>query len=168
MPTGLKALPFDQKNQLDFDDMTNRIRQALELVQRSKSLKPTQTVLANLAKCSRRTLSLRRWPIEELKRIAKERRSGVSASNEKTTPNIEKSRCDKLIEQIRNYQLENGRLFDRVQALEEEQSKSAFSIETLEQQRDEMAETIQRLEKQLRSSKIKLVDPNSKRSTVQA
>jgi hypothetical protein len=168
MPAGLKALPFDDRNQRDFDEMTVRIRQGLEAIRKSKSLDPTQTTLAKLAQCSRRTLSLRRWPIEELKRIKDERRSREKVSQvESPNEEIEHNRERQLIKQVRNYQDQNGRLFDQVQHLEEERSKSSLIISTLEQQVRGLSEEVQRLEKQLRMTKLGVIEGQGKYSTAQ-
>ncbi|HXM47850.1 MAG TPA: hypothetical protein VN956_08265 [Pyrinomonadaceae bacterium] len=167
MPAGLKALPFDDRNQRDFDEMTVLIRQGLESIRKSKALNPTQATLAKLAQCSRRTLSLRRWPIEQLKRIKDERRSREKDLHEES-PNkseIDQNRERQLIKQVRNYQDQNGRLFDQVQHLEEERSKSSLIISTLEQQVCGLTEEGQRLEKQLRMTKLGVIKDQGKYST---
>jgi len=132
-------------------------------------LAPTQATLAKLAQCSRRTLSLRRWPVEELKRIKDERRSREKVPHEES-PNeseIEQNRERQLIKQVRNYQDQNGRLFNQVQHLEEQQSKSVFIISTLEQQVSGLTEEVQRLEKQLRMTKLGVIEGQGKYSTAQ-
>ena len=160
MPIGLKVLPFDDRNQRDFDELTARIRQGLEVIRKNKSVKVGQANLANLAQCSRRTLSLRRWPIEALKQIKNERRSRENDSHEENLneTSIEQDREHQLIRQIRNYQGQNGRLFDQVQHLEEEQSKSVLIISSLEQQVSGLSEEVQRLEKQLRVTKLSVIE----------
>jgi Mg2+ and Co2+ transporter CorA len=155
----LKGLPFDERNQRDFEEITERIRTALEAIRKSKSLKPTQTTLARLAQCSRRTLSLRRWPIEELKGIKEKRNPGpveskMSSPNRKLKTNQNEAQ---LIAQIRNYQNQNATLFDRVHALEEEQSRSALIRCNLEEQLRALRETVSELEKELRMTKLKVV-----------
>jgi len=169
MPAGLKALPFDDRNQRDFDEMTVRIRQGLESIRKSKSLDATQATLAKLAQCSRRTLSLRRWPIEELKRIKDECRSRKKDPHEESPKEseIEQNRERQLIKQVRNYQDQNGRLFNQVQHLEEQQSKSAFIISRLEQQVSGLTDEVQRLEKQLRMTRLEVVEGQGKYQTAQ-
>lgn len=156
----LKSWPFDEKNQLDFDEMTERIRAGLDAIRKNRSLKATQSTLAKLARCSRRTLSLRRWPVEELKRIKDQRnpeenkRESILSTKGflRTTQNEAQ-----LIAQIRKYQAQNGTLFDRVQGLEEDKSRSALIQKTLEEQLSSARETISQLEKELRKTKLKVV-----------
>ena len=169
MSAGVKALPFADRNDRDFEEMTARIRQGLESIRKNRSLDPTQATLAKLARCSRRTLSLRRWPIEELKRIKDERRSKKKDSPEESLnkSEIEQNRERQLIKQVRNYQDQNGRLFDQVQHLEEERSKSSLIISTLEQQARGLTEEVQRLEKQLRMTKLGVIEGQGKYSTAQ-
>ena len=169
MPAGLKALPFVDRNDRDFEEMTARIRQGLESIRKNRSLDPTQAMLAKLAQCSRRTLSLRRWPIEELKRIKDARRSGKKDPHEES-PNeseIEQNPERLLKKQVRNYQDQNGRLFDQMQHLEEQQSKSAFIISTLEEQVRGLTEEVQRLEKQLRMTRFGVIENQSNQQTAQ-
>jgi Mg2+ and Co2+ transporter CorA len=159
----IKSLPFDERNQRDFEEITERIRTALDAIRKSKSLKPTQSTLARLAQCSRRTLSLRRWPIEELKRIKANRNpdgaeSEISSPTRKVRTNQNEAQ---LIAQIRNYQDQNGRLFDRVQGLEEEKARSALVQKSLEDQLTVSAERVRELEKEIRMTKLKLVEATS-------
>jgi len=159
MPVRLKALPFDERNDRDFEDLTNRIRNGLDLIRKTKSLKPTQDTLAKLAKCSRRTLSLRRWPVEELKKI--KHPPFVDRQSQTVAGAIKKGKGEtpltQLINQIRNYQDQNGQLFDRVQYLEEEQVTSALIRKSLEEDLEELRNQINQLEKQLRTTKLTVV-----------
>ncbi len=160
MPTKLKALPFDDRNNSDFEAMTVRIRQGLETIRNNKALPATQINLARLAHCSRKTLSLRQWPIAELKRTKNERDTKHKDAEEEI-PNEsgnEENRERQLIKQVRNYQEQNGRLFDQVQHLEEQRSKSDLIISTLEQQVSWLTEQVRNLEKQLRMTKLSVVE----------
>lgn len=155
MPAGLKALPFAVRNDRDFEEMTARIRQGLESIRKNRSLDPTQMTLAKLAQCSRRTLSLRIWPIEELRRIKEARPRSEQQPPSDTTISVSKFHQCLLEKQVKNYQRQNGELFDRVQDLEEEKSRSALALSTLENERDVLKEEVERLEKQLRRSKLR-------------
>jgi hypothetical protein len=160
VPTKLKALPFDDRNNSDFEAMTVRIRQGLETIRNNKSLPATQTTLAKLAQCSRKTLSLRRWPIDELKRIKVERNSKHKDAEEKIPKQSgnEENRERQLIKQVRNYQDQNGRLFDQVQHLQEQKSNTDLITSTLEQQVIGLTEEVRRLEKELRKTKLAAVE----------
>jgi len=155
VPAGLKALPFADRNDRDFEEMTARIRQGLESIRKNRSLDPTQVTLAKLAQCSRRTLSLRIWPIEELKRIKEARPRYEQPPTSDTAISVSKFHQCLLEKQVKNYQRQNGELFDRVQDLEEEKSRSALALSTLENERDVLKEEVERLEKQLRRSKLR-------------
>ncbi len=156
----LKALPFDERNHRDFEEMTQRIRGALDLIRTSRSLKPTQSTLAKLAGCSRRTLSLRGWPIVELKRIKTQRNpdghksESVGPTNKTAGTNQNEAQ---LIAQIRNYQKQNGRLFDRVQGLEEEKVRATLVQGILEEQVSALTERVGELEKEIRMTTFRLV-----------
>jgi gas vesicle protein len=154
MPAVLRSLPFDQKNEQDFQEMTERIRCALDDIRKSRTLKPTQMVLAKLAKCSRRTLSLRIWPIEELRKIKEARSQHQQESPSSTKGDASKFNEGLLEKQVRNYQRQNGELFYRVQDLEEEKSRSDLIISTLENELEELREKVERLEKQSRRGNL--------------
>jgi uncharacterized protein YlxW (UPF0749 family) len=154
MPAALKALPFDQRNEQDFHEMTERIRCALDVVRNTRTLKPTQDTLAKIAGCSRRTLSLRIWPIEVLKQIKlarlqrpQKRRADARSVNSKDSERL-------LEKQVKNYQRQNAELFDRVQDLEEEKSRSDLIISELETELGILREEVERLEKISRRSNL--------------
>lgn len=163
LPIASKALPFDQKNDRDFEEMTIRIMTGLDSIRKNKSLSPTQHTLAKLAQCSRRTLSLRGWPIEELKKIKEP--SHAKGKNEVVDSRSKKSKGSEsetqLIAQIRNYQNQNGKLFDRVQYLEEKASRSTVVNDALEEQTKALMEKVQDLEKELRKTKVRAVGAKS-------
>jgi hypothetical protein len=151
MPALLKTLPFDERNDQDFEELTQRIRQALDLVRKNRSLKPTQNTLARLAQCSRKTLHLRRWPVEQLKSIRNQRLSNPESGRGKTKTKHEAPTENQLIAQIRNYQSQNGKLFDQVQYFEHEQTTWTLVRKALEEDLATAKEKIQELEKALRS-----------------
>src|SRR5689334_18660351 len=99
-----KALPFDERNQRDFNDMTARIRDSLDLIRKNRNLRATQDVLAELAKCSRRTLSLRVWPILELKKIKDARSNHINAVERKADVRTAVKTDSLLVKQVKNYQ----------------------------------------------------------------
>ena len=155
-----ETLPFDERNQRDFEEMTERIREGLEVIRKNKSLKPTQKTLARLAGCSRRTLSLRRWPIEELNRIKRNRKTETIESTI-LLPDQKRQRNQResdLISQIKNYQEQNGRLFDRVQTLEEDHARSSVVQKALEERLTASLQKVTHLEKELRITKLRVVE----------
>lgn len=164
MPTISKVLPFDERNDRDFEELTQRLRKGLDLIRRNRSLRATQNTLARLAGCSRRTLHIRKWPIDELKKIKADRRpTPKSESVEKTKRRRDSTSEEQLIQQIRNYQKENGRLFDLQQCFEQEQSTWHLIRKRLEEDLASAIEKIAELEKELQlagragSASLKLV-----------
>jgi len=153
----IKAFPFDDRNQRDFDQMTTRIRDGLDLIRKKKTLKATQETLAELAQCSRRTLSLRVWPILELKKLKDARSNHIKAVGGKVDVRTAGETDRLLIKQIKNYQTQNGELFDRVQNLEEEKARSVVVIEALENQVNALKEQVQLLEQQSRKRNLHAV-----------
>lgn len=150
-----KALPFDERNQRDFDDMTTRIRDALDLIRKNKSLRVTQDALAELAQCSRRTLSLRVWPILELKKIKDARSNHIKAVEGKADVLTTVKTDSLLITQVKNYQIQNGELFDRLQNLEEDKARLVVVISTLEHQLQTLKEKLNSLERENRRAKLR-------------
>lgn len=152
-----KLLPFSERNDRDFEDMTTRIRDALDLIRKNKSVRATQETLAELAHCSRRTLSLRVWPILELKRIKDSRSNHTKSIKSKATSPSPVGSDTRLIRQVKNYQKQNGELFERVQGLEEEKTRMAVVIDTLEEQLQVVKETLDASENKSRRSKLRAV-----------
>jgi hypothetical protein len=150
-----KALPFDERNQRDFDDMTARIRDALDLIRKNKSLRATQDALAEFAQCSRRTLSLRVWPILELKKIKEARSSHLKAVEGKPDVRTAVKTSSLLIKQVKNYQTQNGELFDRLQDLEEDKARLVVVVSTLEHQLQALKEKLNSLEREARRVKLR-------------
>jgi hypothetical protein len=85
MRNELKRLPFDERNEQDFEDLTRRILDALALIRKDPSIPATQEKLAKLAECTRKTLHNRGWPITELKKIKEERKAGKDGKRKTTT-----------------------------------------------------------------------------------
>lgn len=71
---------LEEKNAQDFQDVTNRIWEAIEKISLNKRYKPSQEVLAKLASVSRGTINNRKWPLDELKKI-KAKRSQAEVDN---------------------------------------------------------------------------------------
>ncbi|AWB33082.1 hypothetical protein [Orrella marina] len=71
--SGIPAALYE-KNAQEFVEVTRRIQEALVRLESDTKLKATQEVLAQLANCSRGTLSNRRWPLERLREIKNARK----------------------------------------------------------------------------------------------
>lgn len=152
----LKRLPFDERNEQDFEDLTRKISDAIATIKKTRSIPATQEQLARLVGCTRKTLNNRGWPISELKKIKEERKN----SKQKNTTvehrlNAEKhiEREKMLIRQIRNLQEQNGKLFDQVQELEEEKLTLTYTAKVLEDEIIILKDEKQKVDRELRQVK---------------
>jgi len=138
----LKRLPFDERNEQDFEDLTRKIWDAITIIKKSRTIPPTQEKLAEMVGCTRKTLHNRSWPITELKKIKEERKANKDSKPKNTTAEqrvISENhivREKMLIGQIRNLQEQNAKLFDRLQELEDQKAVSEDTVKVLE---DEIA-----------------------------
>lgn len=155
--TTAKPLPFDERNQRDFEELTARIQHSLNLIRKNHHLKATQETLAEVAHCSRRTLSLRVWPILELKRIKDSRSNHIKAGESKAESPSSVGTDTRLIGQVKNYQIQNGKLFEQVQGLKEEKARMAVVIDTLEDQLRVAKKKLEAMEKESRRSTLRAV-----------
>jgi DNA-directed RNA polymerase specialized sigma subunit len=129
----LKKLPFDERNEQDFEALTLKIWDVIETIKKSKSIPATQEKLAELVGCTRKTLHNRGWPISELKKIKGERKASKDSKQKTNTVehrlsadrHIEREKL--LIEQIRNLREQNAKLFDRAQEMNDRAASSAVS-----------------------------------------
>lgn len=80
----MTELPFDQRNQEDFEDVTERINEALLEIASDSKVKATITELAKRAKVHRNTIRNREWPAERLKAIKAERKAERERKTDKT------------------------------------------------------------------------------------
>jgi SepF-like predicted cell division protein (DUF552 family) len=163
-------LPFEERNEQDFEDLTRRISDALALIRKGSSIPATQDKLAEMAECARKTLHNRGWPIAELKKIKEERKAGKGDKRKNTSAehrlsaqtHVEREKL--LIGQIRNLQTQNGELFDRVQDLEEQESVLKDTVKVLEEEivliKDEKLKSERELRqlKQSRNGRANVVD----------
>lgn len=170
MQNELKRLPFDSRNEQDFEDLTRRISDALAHIRKNPSIPATQDKLAKIAECTRKTLHNRGWPITELKKIKEERNANKDRKRKNTTVehrlsaqrHVEREKL--LIVRIRNLQGQNGELFDHVQNLEEQKSVLKDTVKVLEEEiivlKDEKQKIGRelRLLKQGRDNKTNVVD----------
>lgn len=104
--------PYDDRNEADYQQVTLNISLALELIDKSPEIPATQNELARLAKCSRGTLRLRKWPLDRLKEIKARRKAEQSSGAEvkKSKSEIELHIEDKkhLLEQLQKSRSQNA------------------------------------------------------------
>jgi predicted RNase H-like nuclease (RuvC/YqgF family) len=153
MQKGPKSFPFDVQNERDFDDLTQRILDGIEAIRNDQAVPATQEELAKRAVCARKTLHNRGWPIAELKKIKEERKAKKDGKPEKVDAETDIKREGILIEQIRNYQVQNGKLFEQVQDLEDQVKGLSTMTKVLEDEVKSLKEEKRNLESELRRRK---------------
>jgi uncharacterized phage infection (PIP) family protein YhgE len=159
MPKELKRLPFEERNEQDFEDLTRRISDALATIKKTRSISATQEKLAELVGCTRKTLHNRGWPISELKKIKEERQASKDGKQKNITAehrlssgkHIEREKL--LIGQIRNLQEQNSKLFDQVQELEDGTATLTDTNKVLEDEIAFLNDVKRKLETELRQLK---------------
>lgn len=180
MPNELRKLPFDERNEQDFEDLTRRISDAIAIIRKTLSIPATQDKLAEMAGCTRKTLHNRGWPITELRKIKEERKASKDGKQKHTTvahklsaqKHIERERL--LIGQVRNLQGQNGELFDRLQDREEQNSVLKDTVRVLEEEIAILKDEKQNIErelrqlKQIRNNKANVVDIRAIKKTKRA
>lgn len=101
------------KNSIEFEKTTQSIKKALATIESNLKLKPTQSLLAKLAGCTRGTLNNRIWPNTELNRIKSERQiSLLPDSKSPTVSDKQETEIEKLKAQINLCRTENARLHE--------------------------------------------------------
>ena len=69
----MASAPYDDRNQADYQENTRKIEAALELIRKHSTIEATQKSLTALSGCSRGTLYHRKYPLECLKEIKRQR-----------------------------------------------------------------------------------------------
>lgn len=163
----LKRLPFEERNEQDFEDLTRKIWDGIGTIKKTRSIPATQEQLAEMVGCTRKTLHNRGWPITELKKIKEERETNKDSKRKNTTAEHRLSaenhiaREKLLTGQIRNLQEQNGKLFDQVQELEELKAILTDTVKVLEDEIVVLRDENQKLETELRKLKRGRNDSNN-------
>jgi uncharacterized protein (DUF3084 family) len=155
----MRRLPFDERNEQDFEELTRKIWDAITAIKKTRSIPATQEKLAEMVGCTRKTLHNRDWPITELKKIKEERKANKDNKPKNTTAEHRLSsenhiaREKLLIKQIRNLQEQNGKLFDQMQELEEQKAGLIDTTKVLEDEIVILKDQNRKLERELRQFK---------------
>jgi chromosome segregation ATPase len=145
-------LPFDERNQQDFLDVTGRIEAALEAMRNDRRLKKTEANLAKLSQCSRGTLRNRGWPIETLRKLKLESKATTEASaavtqeREETRVARYKQQLALSRDELMSWKFKHDDLALRVETLQGQNRGYASRVEALEAR-------IRELERRLRGDK---------------
>ncbi len=166
-----KSLPFDEKNESDFNAVTEKIGAALSTIENDANVPATCEQLAKLAGCSRKTLNNRGWPVEKLRQIKIECKKHKEEQTKKRDcyadeDNV-KSNEEILLLRVEAFQNENGRLFEQVQNLTEQLAVARDLSTSLDKTVNSLKEENFNLQNKLRSASPKnastVVDINSRK-----
>lgn len=153
---------LEEKNEQDFQDVTNRIWAAIEKISLNQRYKPSQFVLAKLAQVSRGTINNRKWPLDELKKIKSNRKQAETEglASKKLKPDYEN---EISLEERLNLNREQLRIW-KVKADEEKQKVSQLEsiIKTQNEQIKVLKSEVTRLAETIRDNKIVPIKSNHK------
>jgi len=140
---------LEEKNEQDFQDVTNRIWSAIKKIALNPKYKPTQAVLAKLAFVSRGTINNRKWPLEELNKIKARRKETDSDHPEikqvKPTGQTEISLEERLYlnrEELRVWKVRADKEFRKVVQLEAIIKTQQAQIEIFESEVKRLADLV--------------------------
>lgn len=156
-----QTAPYDDKNASDYREMSRKLADALEEIERDPSIPATQKELAKRAKCSRGTLRNRGYPITRLKNIAANRRENKRGKPKKITlehrTDVEAHIEDKkrLLEQLEKSRTEAAIWFNKLNESDKAKKKIEREKESLLSENRLLKERIAQLEKE--QSKLKTV-----------
>lgn len=169
MSSKIKA-PYDEKNDLDYKEMSRRIADALEEIECNSTIPATQKELSKRAKCSRGTLRNRVYPLDWLKSINTKRKERVLNKSKKITleqrANLEvRVEGEKnLLERLKNSRTEAAIWFDKYKESEQDRNKLRRMIAlvqakntSLTKRNTELLEKLRALEEIVKLNKNKKV-----------
>lgn len=137
---------FDQKNQEDFEDVTERINEALFKIASDPNIKATQTKLAELADVHRNTIANREWPLERLASIKADRQAEIErAKSYQPGPTKE----EQLLEKLEKARLETLYWFNKYHDVSALREGASESVKLLSKTRDVYKKKVGDLEQQL-------------------
>ena len=111
-----KRFPYEERNEADFQELSNRIASTLEAIAHNENIPATEASVARLARCSRGTLRNRVWPLVRLKFVKEERTSKPKVSPPTRTPaEIERFDRQKLQNDLDACRTEGAKWFDALQ-----------------------------------------------------
>lgn len=124
----MKQQAFESRNKEDFDQNTEALSKALQVIASDNKLKATISELSRISGIHRNTIRNRRWPSERLEAIKEQRK----------------------LEELR-IKLKKEKRQDRVSVLAEKLEKSRLEVVYWFNQRNELEKTARALEVRLKS-----------------
>tara|TARA_R110001583_G_scaffold124150_3_gene275609 strand:+ start:1180 stop:1671 length:492 start_codon:yes stop_codon:yes gene_type:complete len=138
---------YDEKNERDYDDITESINDGLLEIRRDPNLKTTIRQLEKLSGVHRNTIGNREWPKDRLKEIALERK--VEAELKKKVASSEPKPLEIVTDRLEKAHLEILHWFKKYNEITELYENSKESIKYLTKSKNSCALKVEALEKDL-------------------
>lgn len=151
----MSPAPYDERNKNDFDDMTQRIEDALKMIEDDETIPATEAKLCKLAKCNRGTLRNREWPLDRLKEIKKKRKEDKGGKRKRITRahliavEVHIEDKNKLDAQLKNCRSEAAKWFHKFMDYEEENKRLKRANESLRIKHQRLQEQADEAEREL-------------------
>jgi len=136
---------FDEQNLEDFQDITERINEALLKISSDRSIKATITELASISGVHRNTIRNRAWPVERLNTIKANRKVEDQGQKKGAEPKS----VDVLTAKLEQAELEILYWFKEHRAAKGLYEGSEESVKYLSKSREEYKRKCEELEKEL-------------------
>lgn len=143
----MAELPYDQQNQEDFEDVTERINEALLEIASDSKVKATITELAKRAKVHRNTIRNRHWPIDRLDAIKLDRKAAVDKKIDQNEPKP----VDVLADRLEKAHQEILYWFKEYKEMKSMYEASSESVRFLAKSKETLAQTVKTLEQELQN-----------------
>jgi DNA polymerase III delta prime subunit len=143
-----RQAPYDERNALDYLEMSKRIADALEEIEHDSGIPVTEQELAKRARCSRGTLRNRRYPLERLQSIKAKRKEIESNKSRKITRehriavDVHIEDKNMLLAQLKNSRTEVAVWFNKFTESDSEKNKSLRINELLLKENKALKERI--------------------------
>ncbi|TYC59508.1 hypothetical protein FMN52_08410 [Marinobacter sp. BW6] len=141
----MAAQSFDEKNEQDFEDVTERINEALLKMASDSAIKTTVSSLAELAGVHRNTIRNREWPLSRIREIKAHRK--FEAEERKKGDFSSPKPIDVLTDRLEKAQLETMYWFKKHNEVMKLYEASNESIKYLAKTRDEYKRQVEALKK---------------------
>lgn len=138
---------FDGKNEQDFEDVTERINEALLKIASDRNVRATKSELAKIAGVHRNTIRNREWPIDRLQEIKAQRKAEAEEKKKGTSPEFKP--IDVLTDKLEKAQLEIMYWFKEHNDVMKRYEGSAESVKYLAKSRDEYKREVAALKQDL-------------------
>ncbi|WP_150912534.1 hypothetical protein [Marinobacter halotolerans] len=138
---------FDEKNEQDFDDVTERINEALLKIASDANISATKTKLASLAGVHRNTIRNRGWPEERLQEIKRQRKT--EAEQKKNADASQPKPVEVLTDKLQKAQLEIMYWFKKHNEVMKLYEGANESVKYLAKSRDKYKREVEALKQDL-------------------